>query len=571
MALSGSPPEFGHGYRAHFLFDAKWKNLNHGSFGTYPIPVRNAKRGYTKLTESCPDKFLRYQYINLLDNSRERLAQLVNAPVDECVIVQNATTAINTVLRNLVYKEKDVIVYFDTMYGAIEKTLASICETNPQLTIRKVGHGQDYAYQLPMSHPEIASAFSQTISRLLYEGYNVKAAIFDTVVSLPGVRFPFERLVRMCKEYGILSIIDGAHAVGMMPLNLSQLDADFFASNCHKWLYTPRGCALLHVPKRNQHLIRTTYPTSWGYLPRDSTKTREVLPASTKSDFVNLFQFVATADNTPYYCIPAAINFRQNLCGGEEAIYNYCRENAQRGADMMAMLLGTEVMDDLDQGSGLKAMGSYEASTGQEQVSRRWAGGLRDCALANVLLPITILGAERNGSVRLGPGGAGSGGGLSPGLGAGKRPSLGPRASSGPLFEPPQSPAGIEPTTVKLEEVQQVVNWMQETLINEFNTFVAIFEYQGQIYTRISGQIYLELKDWEWLGSVMKGLCERVGAGEFTRKVELRPTLSRPVSELDLERLGQSMSNNTISPFAEPGRMFDVSAGGWRRASQPLM
>ncbi len=160
---------------------------------------------------------------------------------------------------------------------------------------------------------------------------------------------------------------------------------------------------------------------------------------------------------------------------------------------------------------------------------------------------------------------------MSPGLGAGKRPSLGPRASSGPLFEPPQSPAGIEPTTVKLEEVQQVVNWMQETLINEFNTFVAIFEYQGQIYTRISGQIYLELKDWEWLGSVVKGLCERVGAGEFTRKVELRPTLSRPVSELDLERLGQSMSNNTISPFAEPGRMFDVSAGGWRRASQPLM
>lgn len=552
--------EFGHSMRAQFLFDSKWHNLNHGSFGTYPIPVRNAKRGYTKLTESCPDKFLRYQYVDLLDKSRERLAQLVNAPVDEVVIVQNATTGINTVLRNLTYKEKDVIVYFDTVYGAIEKTLASIVETNPQLTTRKVGHGQDYGYALPMSHPEIASAFLQTISRLLYEGYNVKAAVFDTVVSLPGVRFPFERLVKMCKEYNILSVIDGAHSVGMIPLDLSTLDADFFVSNCHKWLYTPRGCALLHVPKRNQHLIRTTYPTSHGYVPRGDSSIREVLPPNSKSEFVNLFQFMATTDDTAFYCIPAALNFRQNLCGGEQAIYEYIRENAQRGADMIAMLLGTEVMDDMEQGSGLKAMGSYEASTGQEQKSRRWVGGLRDCAMANVVLPITILGAERNGSVRLGPGGSSSGGGLSPGMS--KRLSIG---SSAALFAPPQTPNGIEPATIKMEEVLQVVNWLQETLINEFNTFVAIYEYHGQLYTRISGQIYLELKDWEWLGGVLKELCQRVGRGDFVNKVEMRPTLSKAVSELDLEKLGQSTSAVTGHP--EPGKTFDVSAGGWRRPS----
>lgn len=63
-----------------------------GSFGTYPIPVRNAIRGYHKLNESAPDKFLRYQYIDLLDKSRERVAKVLNAPVDECVFVQNATT-----------------------------------------------------------------------------------------------------------------------------------------------------------------------------------------------------------------------------------------------------------------------------------------------------------------------------------------------------------------------------------------------------------------------------------------------------------------------------------------------
>ena len=137
-------------------------------------------------------------------------------------------------LRNLVYKEKDCIIYFDTIYGSVEKTLVSIVETNPQLTLRKVGAGQDYAYSLPCTHADILNAFSQTISRILYDGLTPKVAVFDTIVSVPGVRFPFERLTRMCKEYGILSVIDGAHGIGHIPLNLTQLDADFFVSNCHK-------------------------------------------------------------------------------------------------------------------------------------------------------------------------------------------------------------------------------------------------------------------------------------------------------------------------------------------------
>lgn len=144
---------------------------------------------------------------------------------------------VNTVLRNLQYNEKDCIIYFDTVYGAIEKTLLSIVETNPQVQLRKVGHGQDFAYSLPCTHSEILNALSQTISRVLYDGLNPKVCVFETIVSIPGVRFPFERITRMCKEYGILSVIDGAHGVGQIALNLTQLDPDFFVSNCHKWVF----------------------------------------------------------------------------------------------------------------------------------------------------------------------------------------------------------------------------------------------------------------------------------------------------------------------------------------------
>ncbi|RMD40490.1 hypothetical protein DV735_g4623, partial [Chaetothyriales sp. CBS 134920] len=589
MGSFGELNDYGHAMKALFLFDNKYTNLNHGSFGTYPLPVRNALRGYQKLAEAAPDKFIRYQSRQLLDNARERIAKVVHAPVDECVFVTNATSGMNTVLRNLVYQDKDCILYFDTIYSGIEKTLYSIQETNPQLSLRKVGAGQDYGYVLPCTHPDILNAFSQTISRILYDGYTPKVAIFDTIVSVPGVRFPFERLTRMCKEYGILSVIDGAHGVGHIPLNLSQLDADFFVSNCHKWLYTPRGCALLHVPKRNQHLIRTTYPTSHGYVPLPGIAgPRQLLPPTTKSAFVTLFQDIATSDSSPFYCVPAALNFRQNLCkGGDDGIYEYIRDIAQRGADLLALVLGTEVMDELDEGKGLKTMGSTEANDRRE--TKNWTGSLRDCAMANVLLPICIAGASTVGSIAAGPGGAGSAGGLSPLYGQGRKSSYGfsspllgggtskvsGSSTPGRLDGPPSpwlkggevnsSPMGSPsigtgtttgPIVVRKEDVGKHCAWMEKTLVEEFNTFVIIYEYNGKMWTRVSGQVYVELKDFEWLGGVLKELCERVRLGESLRQDAewdggpLSKSTTPSGSTIDLELLGRTVSDVRLADQA---------------------
>ncbi|ETN45268.1 uncharacterized protein HMPREF1541_09099 [Cyphellophora europaea CBS 101466] len=620
MGSFGELNDYGHAMKSQFLFDPKWTNLNHGSYGTYPLPVRNALRGYQKLTEACPDKFLRYQYLDLLEKSRDRISRLVNASVDDCVFVPNATTGINTVLRNIQYKEKDVIIYFDTIYAGIEKTLKSIKETNPQLSLRKVGQGQDFAYTLPCTHPEILNAFSQTISRILYDGYTPRVAVFDTIVSVPGVRFPFERLTKMCKEYNIFSVVDGAHAVGQIPLNLSQLDADFFVSNCHKWMYTPRGCALLHVPLRNQHLIRTTFPTSHGYVPVDEDLYNPLPASGTKSPFVKLFEFVATTDCSPYYCVPAALNFRQNLCpGGEEAIYKYIRDVAQRGADLLAMELGTEVMDDIDEGRGLKTMGSYEA-TDRREANAGYTGGLRDCAMANVLLPIHIEGLISVGSIAGGPGGAGSAGGLSPLHGQGRKGSYGfsgafrstslsapvatglnppgapwmskeinasPMSGSpagSPLGSPALSSTGGGAVIIQAADVRQHLDWMMKTMVNEFRTYVSLFVYNGKIWVRICGQIYLELRDFEWLGGVLKALCERVRMGESLKTEEDTRTgrhMTRR-SSVDLEALGRTISEVRLGAPAHPSssgqgsgtvaaapgghRRFDITLGQWVEA-----
>lgn len=172
---------------------------------------------------------MRYQYAEHLLASRTTVANLLNVPVDTCVFVQNATLGINTVLRNLVYDPGDVIVYFDSIYGACEKTIVSIVETTPHVTPRKV-----VGYEFPCEHEEIVKRFLKVVKALPEEGLKAKVAVFDTICSLPGVRFPFERLTEECRRLGILSCVDGAHGIGHIPLDLGKLDPDFFVSNCHK-------------------------------------------------------------------------------------------------------------------------------------------------------------------------------------------------------------------------------------------------------------------------------------------------------------------------------------------------
>ncbi|CAK4031187.1 aminotransferase family [Lecanosticta acicola] len=318
----------------HFAFAKGYRNLNHGSYGTYPIEIRDVFRDYQSKTEARPDAFVRYEYrTKLLDESREAIAKYLNVPTDTCVYVPNATTAIETVLRNLVYKEGDVIVYFATVYPAFANTAKWLAETT-----RVQVHSIDYT--LPVSDKYICDAFETTIRELKAAGKNPRIAIFDAINSLPSARMPFEELVKLCKTHRLLSCVDGAHAIGHIPLDLPALDPDFFVTNCHKWLYVPRSCAVFHVPLRNQHLLRTTLPTSFMF----------------GSPFVANFSSVGTLDDNPYLCVPAALEWRKRLSWGDlrgdEAAMGYMRKLARAGGKMVAGILQTEILENEEETLG---------------------------------------------------------------------------------------------------------------------------------------------------------------------------------------------------------------------------
>jgi hercynylcysteine S-oxide lyase len=200
------------------------------------------------LAEQRPDTFMRWTYKAPLLAARTAISNLLNVPVDTCVFTQNATMGINVILRNLVFKPGDVIIYFDTIYGACEKTLAYIMETTP-VEAAKV------EYEYPIGDEELVGLFREKIKEQKGNGKRVVLAIFDTIVSLPGVRMPFERFTEVCREEGMMSCIDGAHGVGHIPLDLGNLDPDFFVSNCHKYVFSSFTINILFTCVRNIYAV----------------------------------------------------------------------------------------------------------------------------------------------------------------------------------------------------------------------------------------------------------------------------------------------------------------------------
>lgn len=413
-----------------------------GSFGTFPKLIRDRLRYYQDACEGRPDAFIRYEYPKLLDESRAAVAGLLNASDDDVVLVSNATVGVNTVVKNLKWNPdgKDVVLTFSTIYEGCGKAVDCVVDYFEGLVFNKE---IDITY--PIEDDDVIQTFRNAVKEVEAEGKRARLCIFDVVSSRPGIVFPWQKMIKACRDLGVLSMVDGAQGIGMVPIDLTATDPDFFVSNCHKWLHVPRGCAVFYVPKRNQHLVPSTLATSHGYQPRTVVRTNP-LPPSSKSPFVQTFEFVGTIDNAPYLCIKDAIEWRRDVLGGEDKILDYVTNLAKRGGQLVADRLGTKILDN---------------STGT----------LTGCGMVNVALPIWSGKAGEN--------------------------------------------AKETDTVLSPEDAQKAFQWMLTTMIDDYNTFMALFIHGGRMWARISAQVYLGDEDFGRAAEVLGALCVRVAKKEF--------------------------------------------------------
>jgi isopenicillin-N epimerase len=234
--------------------------------------------------ERRPVEFLGRRADGLLDEARARLGQYLNTDADNLIFVVNATTGINIIARSLSLQPGDEILTTDHEYGAIDKTWDFICRKTGARIVRHV-------VALPLESAQVfVDSFWQAVTPC------TRIISISHITSPTALIFPVAEICRRAREAGILTVVDGAHAPGQIPVDLGFLEADFYSGNCHKWLCAPKGAGFLYA-RPEHHALVEPLVISHGWTD-DST-------------FVSRNQWQGTRDIAPFLSVPAAIDFQE--------------------------------------------------------------------------------------------------------------------------------------------------------------------------------------------------------------------------------------------------------------------
>ncbi len=303
---------------AHWDLDPAVTFLNHGSFGACPRVVLEEQSRIRARMEREPVLFLHRELEPLLDAARSAVADLVRADADDIAFVVNATMGVNTVLRSLDLRAGDELLVTDQEYNASRNALDFVAtRSGARVVVAQV--------PFPLRDPgEVLAAVAAKVTP------RTRLLLIDLVTSQTGMILPIQDIVRAMAERGVDVLVDGAHAPGMVDLDLDALGAAWFTGNCHKWLCTPKGSAILHVRRDKQAGIR---PLVISHGANSGRKDR--------SRFRIEADWIGTLDPSPWLCIPTALRFLGSLFeGGFDGLRAHNRDLVLYGRRLLCETLG---------------------------------------------------------------------------------------------------------------------------------------------------------------------------------------------------------------------------------------
>jgi isopenicillin-N epimerase len=280
-------------FRHHWSLAPRAVFLNHGSFGACPKPVLALQAKLRREMEAEPVQFLWRRYEELLDPARAELARFVGASPRDMVFVTNATTGVNAVVRSLKLRRGDELLTTDHDYNACRNVLVEATRrAGARLVVAPI------PFPLGGADAVVAAVLAAVTPR-------TRLAMVDHVTSNSALVLPVARLIRELERRGVDTLVDGAHAPGMLPLDLARLRPAYYTGNLHKWVCAPKGAAFLWARADRQAGLQPAVISHGNNRPR---------PGHTP--FQDRFDWAGTLDPTPWFCVPEAIRWLGQLLPG---------------------------------------------------------------------------------------------------------------------------------------------------------------------------------------------------------------------------------------------------------------
>ena len=266
--------------------------LNHGSFGAVPRVVFEAQTDWRRRIEAAPVEVISRRRLELIDAAKKPVGQWLGMRGDDFGLVTNATEGINAVLHSLRFGPGDELLTTTHVYNAVRQAMKFTCARSGA-TCREVD------VPLPVkSSDDIADAVIAGLSD------RTRLLVIDHITSPTALVFPVAQITAACARRGVDVLIDGAHAPGMVPLNVERIGAAYYAGNLHKWAFAPRGAAFLWVrPDRQAQIHPAVISHHYG------------------EGFCREFSWQGTRDLSAWLAVPRALEFATNL--GSDAVQEH--------------------------------------------------------------------------------------------------------------------------------------------------------------------------------------------------------------------------------------------------------
>ena len=289
-------------HRRHFLLDPEIGHLNHGSYGATPLPVLRAQWDWQRQMETRTVEFHVRRQDALLRQARAPIAEYLGAELDNTAFVVNTTTAMNWVAHGLPLGPGDQVLLNDHEYGAVFRCWRVFAA--------------ERGFEVVSAPLSLGENLIECLER--HVTARTRAVVVSHITSATAQLLPVAEVGAWARQKGIWSVVDGAHAPGHIELDLEHLGVDFYMGNLHKWLWAPKGAALLWVAPDCQKWIKPLV-VSWGVDPIHPIEE----PA-----WIAWVQMQATRDPSSFLAAPAGLEYQQRY--HQPLAESYCYRRMQR-------------------------------------------------------------------------------------------------------------------------------------------------------------------------------------------------------------------------------------------------